>query len=134
MTWYYKDKIFTSEMIEDYVGFVYQITDRTNDKKYIGKKGLISKRRLPPLKGKKRRDTVCIALSVEDGDGLRVGGVAVLASALAGSALRMLDLQGQRCRPSAARWSSTSNNTTTSPSAASGTAVATCQGGVKGVW
>ena len=66
MTWYYKDKIFTSEMIEDYVGFVYQITDKTNDKKYIGKKGLISKRRLPPLKGKKRRRIKIIETDWQD--------------------------------------------------------------------
>ena len=66
MTWYYKDKIFTSEMIEDYVGFVYQITDKTNDKKYIGKKGLISKRRLPPLKGKKRRRIKIIETEWQD--------------------------------------------------------------------
>ena len=53
-------------MIEDYVGFVYQITDKTNDKKYIGKKGLISKRRLPPLKGKKRRRIKIIETDWQD--------------------------------------------------------------------
>lgn len=58
MTWYYKDEEFTSEMIEDYVGFVYLITDKSNNKKYVGKKLLTSKRKLPPLKGKTRRRTV----------------------------------------------------------------------------
>ena len=58
MTWYYKGEEFTSEMIEDYVGFVYLITDKSNDKKYVGKKLLTSKRKLPPLKGKTRRRTV----------------------------------------------------------------------------
>ena len=53
--WYYKDKEFTSEMIEDNIGFVYIITDKSNGMKYIGKKGLISRRKLPPLKGKKRK-------------------------------------------------------------------------------
>ena len=57
MTWYYNDKPFTSEMIGDYVGFVYVITNKSNSLKYIGKKGLISKRRMPPLKGMKRKRT-----------------------------------------------------------------------------
>jgi len=55
VTWYYNGEPFTSEMIEDNLGFVYIVTDKRNDKDYIGKKGLISKRRLPPLKGKKRK-------------------------------------------------------------------------------
>jgi hypothetical protein len=55
MTWYYNGEPFTSEMVEDNIGFVYCITDTRNGLKYIGKKGLISKRRMPPLKGKKRR-------------------------------------------------------------------------------
>jgi len=58
MTWYYKDEEFTSEMIGDYVGFVYLITDKSNNKKYVGKKLLTSRRKLPPLKGKTRRRTV----------------------------------------------------------------------------
>lgn len=56
--WYYNGKEFTSEMIGDYVGFVYVITDLSNDKKYVGKKLFKSKRRLPPLKGKTRKRTV----------------------------------------------------------------------------
>jgi len=55
--WMYKGKEFTSEDIGEYQGFVYQITDTFNGMKYIGKKGLISKRKLPPLKGKKRKRT-----------------------------------------------------------------------------
>ena len=55
--WYYNGEEFTSEMIEDYVGFVYVITDLSNGKKYVGKKTLMSKRKLPPLKGKLRRRT-----------------------------------------------------------------------------
>jgi len=58
MAWYYKDEEFTSEMIGDYVGFVYLITDKSNNKKYVGKKLLTSRRKLPPLKGKTRRRTV----------------------------------------------------------------------------
>lgn len=53
--WTYNDKEFTSEMIGDYIGFVYVITDLSNDKKYIGKKLFVSKRKLPPLKGKTRK-------------------------------------------------------------------------------
>jgi hypothetical protein len=56
--WYYGDKEFTSEMIGDYIGFVYVITDMRNNKKYVGKKLFTSKRRLPPLKGKTRKRTV----------------------------------------------------------------------------
>ena len=55
--WLYKGEEFTSEMIGDYVGFVYVITDKSNNKKYVGKKTLVSKRKLPPLKGKTRRRT-----------------------------------------------------------------------------
>lgn len=55
--WIYNGEEFTSEMIEDNVGFVYLITDLSNEKKYVGKKILMSKRKLPPLKGKTRRRT-----------------------------------------------------------------------------
>jgi len=57
MTWYYNGEPFTSEMIEDNIGFVYCITDTRNGLKYIGKKGLISKRKMSPLKGMKRKRT-----------------------------------------------------------------------------
>ena len=55
--WYYKDKEFNQahDELSLWVGFVYEIEDKTNGKKYIGKKTLWSKRRLPPLKGKKRK-------------------------------------------------------------------------------
>lgn len=55
MTWYYKDKKYepTEDELKEWAGFVYIITDKSNDKKYIGKKGFWSKKTLPPLKGKK---------------------------------------------------------------------------------
>lgn len=56
--WLKDGKEFTSEMIGDYVGFVYIITNTTNDMKYVGKKLFMFTRKLPPLKGKTRRRTV----------------------------------------------------------------------------
>ena len=40
-------------MIEDHIGFVYEITDTENGMMYIGKKKFWSKVTRPPLKGKK---------------------------------------------------------------------------------
>ena len=56
--WTYKGQLFESNQIEEYVGFVYLITDLSNNKKYVGKKNFWSIRRLPPLKGKTRKRTV----------------------------------------------------------------------------
>lgn len=64
--WYYNGEEFTSEMIEDNVGFVYIITNVSNNKKYVGKKILVSKRKLPPLKGKKRRRTKIVESKWQD--------------------------------------------------------------------
>lgn len=36
--WTYNEQPFTEEMIEDSFGFVYEITNLTNNKKYVGKK------------------------------------------------------------------------------------------------
>jgi len=60
MMWYYNNKLFEpdEEFLEDYVGFVYQITEIETNKKYIGKKFFWSTKRLPPLKGKKLRRKV----------------------------------------------------------------------------
>lgn len=55
--WLYNNTEFTSEDINNYVGFVYIITDLNNSKKYIGKKTLVSRRKLRPLKGQTRRRT-----------------------------------------------------------------------------
>lgn len=53
--WYFKDTIFTVSDIGDYTGFVYQIHNLTNDKKYIGKKEFYKVIKRPPLKGKKNK-------------------------------------------------------------------------------
>ena len=57
--WYYKgDEVDKVEFFpEGSVGFVYMITDKSTEMKYIGKKLLWSTRKLPPLKGKTRRRT-----------------------------------------------------------------------------
>tara|TARA_S200002703_G_scaffold46390_2_gene40244 strand:- start:294 stop:707 length:414 start_codon:yes stop_codon:yes gene_type:complete len=46
------------EYLKQFVGFVYLITEIDTGKMYIGKKNFWSTRRLPPLKGKKRKRTV----------------------------------------------------------------------------
>ena len=55
--WLHEDKEFEPTQLEDWVGFVYVITDLSNNKKYVGKKNFWSIRRLPPLKGKTRKRT-----------------------------------------------------------------------------
>ena len=44
--------------IEDYFGFVYVITNTLTNKKYIGKKFFHHTKKLPPLKGMKRKRTI----------------------------------------------------------------------------
>ena len=54
MHWTHKGKEITN-MPEDVVGFVYQITNTTNDRMYIGKKLAKFKRSRRPLKGRKNK-------------------------------------------------------------------------------
>ncbi len=54
MQWTYQDKI-VEEISEEYIGFVYLITNLTNGKKYIGKKLAKFKVTKKPLKGKKNK-------------------------------------------------------------------------------
>ena len=58
MSWTYNKGEFTSEMIKEYQGFVYLITNLNTQKRYIGKKNFVKKRTLKALKGKKRRRKV----------------------------------------------------------------------------
>ena len=55
--WYMNDIEFT-DAPDDIEGFVYVITDKRNDKKYVGKKRFWSVTRKPPLKGKKRKRVI----------------------------------------------------------------------------
>jgi len=52
--WYYNSEEVT-ELPEKVVGFVYLITNLTNDRKYIGKKLAQFKKTKPPLKGRKNK-------------------------------------------------------------------------------
>jgi hypothetical protein len=54
MTWTYQGTEVL-ELPQDVVGFVYIITNTTNDRQYIGKKLAKFSRSKPPLKGKKNR-------------------------------------------------------------------------------
>jgi hypothetical protein len=54
MTWTYQGTE-VEELPQDVVGFVYIITNITNDRQYIGKKLAKFSRTKPPLKGKKNR-------------------------------------------------------------------------------
>lgn len=52
--WYYNGEPF-EEAPENYVGFVYIITEKSTNKKYVGKKKFWARKTLPPLKGKTRK-------------------------------------------------------------------------------
>ena len=55
--WYYNNEVYDpmDSELDEWIGFVYIITDKTNQKKYLGKKLFWSKKTLPPLKGKTRK-------------------------------------------------------------------------------
>jgi len=54
MQWTYKGREIDS-IPEEFIGFVYLITNKTTNKKYIGKKLAKFIKTKPPLKGKKRK-------------------------------------------------------------------------------
>ncbi|MDX0197020.1 hypothetical protein [Sinorhizobium meliloti] len=58
MTWFYRGEPFTSDDISGYHSFVYRITDKETGRFYVGKKIFFNARKLPPLKGQKRKRTV----------------------------------------------------------------------------
>jgi hypothetical protein len=53
--WFYNGKIFESDDIGDYYGFVYRITNTSNGHDYIGRKFFHTIKKRPPLKGKKNK-------------------------------------------------------------------------------
>jgi hypothetical protein len=52
--WYYENNEISDEDIKEYTGFVYRITNLTNNKSYIGKKLFVSTR-TKTLKGKRKK-------------------------------------------------------------------------------
>ena len=54
MAWFYDDKLF-EETPEDYQGFVYEIVDLYNNKRYIGKKNFWKPKVLPKNSKRSRR-------------------------------------------------------------------------------
>lgn len=56
--WFYNGEPFTSEMIGDYTGFIYLITEKETGMKYVGKKLFTSVKKLKPLKDGKRRKSL----------------------------------------------------------------------------
>ena len=55
--WLYDGIEISDESLDGYVGFVYMITNLTNQRKYIGKK-LLKNRRTKIVKGKKKRTMI----------------------------------------------------------------------------
>lgn len=55
--WYYRNKLFNAKEndYQHYTGFIYLITDKENNKKYVGKKLFWRTIKRSPLKGKKRK-------------------------------------------------------------------------------
>ena len=55
--WLYDGVVVDSEILDDYIGFVYEITNLTNNRKYIGKK-LLKRSKTKQVKGKRKRTLV----------------------------------------------------------------------------
>ena len=53
--WMHNGKSFTSDMVSDYYGFVYRITNLINGYDYVGRKYFKTKRKLKPLIGRKNK-------------------------------------------------------------------------------
>lgn len=54
MTWTYQKEVFNEELIQDHIGFVYIITNLSNNRKYVGKK-FFTKAASKQVKGKKKK-------------------------------------------------------------------------------
>ena len=55
--WLHKGQAVSSEILDDYIGFVYLIVNMSSGKKYIGKK-LLKFKRTKQIKGKKKKTTI----------------------------------------------------------------------------
>jgi len=55
LNWIFDGKAFTSDMVGDYYGFVYRITNLINGHDYIGRKYFKTRRKLKPLIGRKNK-------------------------------------------------------------------------------
>jgi hypothetical protein len=55
--WLHDDTLIDSDIIDNYIGFVYEITNLTNNRRYIGKK-LLKRTKTKQVKGKKKRSLV----------------------------------------------------------------------------
>lgn len=55
--WLYNGEIVDSEVLDNYIGFVYNITNLQNNRQYIGKK-LLKRTKTRQVKGKKKRSLV----------------------------------------------------------------------------
>ena len=60
--WLYKDKVINciDLMPQDVFGFIYQVTYLPTNEKYLGKKFVYFNKKLPPLKGFKRKRKISI--------------------------------------------------------------------------
>ena len=60
--WLYKDKVinYIDLMPRDTFGFIYQVTYLPTNEKYLGKKFIYFSKKLPPLKGFKRKRKVSV--------------------------------------------------------------------------
>ena len=55
--WVYNGNVVDSELLDNYLGFVYNITNLTNGRQYIGKK-LLKRTKTKKVKGKKKKTLV----------------------------------------------------------------------------
>lgn len=62
MSWYYQNQIFEAneDTLKEYIGFVYVITERDTNMKYVGKKLFHRSKTLPANKSRKRKKKVLV--------------------------------------------------------------------------
>ena len=62
MRWYYQNQIFEAneDTLKEYIGFVYVITERDTNMKYVGRKLFHRSKTLPANKSRKRKKKVLV--------------------------------------------------------------------------